>query len=59
MLSRSNPRNCNKPNEIMPELSLLTKVVPAIVVVIILVAIILPQAIRIPREYERGVIFRL
>src|SRR5213075_3570435 len=29
------------------------------VVLIILVAIILPQAIRILREYERGVIFRL
>jgi hypothetical protein len=29
------------------------------VVVIILVAVIVPQAIRILREYERGVIFRL
>src|SRR5439155_9851054 len=32
---------------------------PAVVVVIILVAIILPQAVRVLREYERGVIFRL
>ena len=43
----------------MPDLSFATKVIPAIVVVIVLVAIILPQAIRILREYERGVIFRL
>jgi hypothetical protein len=27
--------------------------------IILLAAIILPQMIRIPREYERGVIFRL
>src|SRR5690242_16936005 len=43
----------------MSDLSLATKLVPALVVVIVLVAIILPQAIRILREYERGVIFRL
>src|SRR5438045_8388189 len=43
----------------MPDLSFLTKIIPAIVVVIVLVAIILPQALRILREYERGVIFRL
>src|SRR5213083_1615683 len=43
----------------MPDLSILSKIVPAIVVVIVLVAIILPQAMRILREYERGVIFRL
>src|SRR5436190_8563766 len=43
----------------MQELTALTKILPAMVVVIILVAIILPQAIRILREYERGVIFRL
>src|SRR5208283_3525743 len=30
-----------------------------VVVVIVLVAIVLPQALRILREYERGVIFRL
>src|SRR5512140_3109151 len=43
----------------MPDLSFVTKVIPALVVVIVLVAIIVPQAIRILREYERGVIFRL
>src|SRR5512144_1142783 len=43
----------------MPDPSLVTKVFPTFVVVIILVAIIVPQAIRILREYERGVIFRL
>src|SRR5512136_438946 len=32
---------------------------PTIVVVIVLAAILLPQAMRILREYERGVIFRL
>jgi regulator of protease activity HflC (stomatin/prohibitin superfamily) len=32
---------------------------PVAVIVIVLAAIILPQAIRILREYERGVIFRL
>src|SRR5689334_8734317 len=42
----------------MQDLSALGKIIPAIVVAIILVAIILPQAIRILREYERGVIFR-
>src|SRR5512139_1510353 len=43
----------------MPDLSFVSKIVPGIVVAVILVAIILPQAIRILREYERGVIFRL
>ena len=44
----------------MPEeLSALAKIIPAIVVVLILAAIVLPQALRILREYERGVIFRL
>jgi regulator of protease activity HflC (stomatin/prohibitin superfamily) len=43
----------------MPELSALTKILPAIAVALILGAIILPQAVRILREYERGVIFRL
>ncbi len=37
----------------------IAKIVPSLIVVIVLVAIILPQAIRILREYERGVIFRL
>src|SRR5512140_1871084 len=43
----------------MPDLSALNKIVPAVVVVIVLLAVILPQALRILREYERGVIFRL
>src|SRR5512142_2499817 len=43
----------------MQDLSVLAKVITAIVVVLILAAIILPQAVRILREYERGVIFRL
>jgi len=43
----------------MPNLSVLPKVVPVIVVLLILAAIVLPQAVRILREYERGVIFRL
>jgi len=43
----------------MPDLSFVTKLVPAVAVVIVLVGIIAPQAIRIPREHERGVIFRL
>ena len=37
----------------------LVKVVPIVVIVLIAAAIILPQAVRILREYERGVIFRL
>ncbi|HTL18194.1 MAG TPA: slipin family protein [Patescibacteria group bacterium] len=37
----------------------LAKIIPAIFIILILVAIILPQALRILREYERGVIFRL
>ncbi|HZL44000.1 MAG TPA: slipin family protein [Verrucomicrobiae bacterium] len=43
----------------MPDLSALAKIVPAIVVGLILAAVIFPQAVRILREYERGVIFRL
>jgi regulator of protease activity HflC (stomatin/prohibitin superfamily) len=43
----------------MEQVNYLTKVIPALVIVLILVAIVLPQAIRILREYERGVIFRL
>jgi len=44
----------------MPEeISALAKIVPTIVVALILAAIVLPQALRILREYERGVIFRL
>jgi len=43
----------------MPDLSAFTTILPTVVVVIILAAIILPQAMRILREYERGVMFRL
>src|SRR5215472_7324605 len=43
----------------MEPISALAKVVPSLVVIIVLIAIVLPQAIRILREYERGVIFRL
>jgi regulator of protease activity HflC (stomatin/prohibitin superfamily) len=43
----------------MTDLSALTRILPAIVVLLVLVAIILPQMLRILREYERGVIFRL
>src|SRR5512142_2290967 len=43
----------------MQDLSVLAKVITAIVVVLILAAIILPQMVRILREYERGVVFRL
>ena len=32
---------------------------PVVIVIVVLAIIILPQALRILREYERGVIFRL
>src|SRR5437773_3666020 len=43
----------------MEQLSALTKIVPLLVVIVVLGSIIVPQALRILREYERGVIFRL
>jgi regulator of protease activity HflC (stomatin/prohibitin superfamily) len=44
----------------MPEqLNALAKLIPTIIVIIVLAGFILPQALRILREYERGVIFRL
>jgi regulator of protease activity HflC (stomatin/prohibitin superfamily) len=43
----------------MEQLSPLAKIIPALVIVLIVVAIALPQALRVLREYERGVIFRL
>src|SRR5262249_22462408 len=44
----------------MPEqLSVLAKIIPSVIVVLVLASIVLPQALRILREYERGVIFRL
>jgi regulator of protease activity HflC (stomatin/prohibitin superfamily) len=43
----------------MNPLSKLLNLVPWIVTIFVLASIVLPQAIRILREYERGVIFRL
>jgi regulator of protease activity HflC (stomatin/prohibitin superfamily) len=43
----------------MPDISAITKIVPTLIVLIVLASIIFPQAVRILREYERGVIFRL
>src|SRR6202166_1301766 len=43
----------------MPLLETLPKLISWAIPLIILAVIILPQAIRILREYERGVIFRL
>ena len=43
----------------MQNMAWVTGVVPWLVVIVVLAAIVLPQAIRILREYERGVIFRL
>jgi len=43
----------------MPDVSAIAKIVPTLIVVVVLASIILPQAMRILREYERGVIFRL
>jgi regulator of protease activity HflC (stomatin/prohibitin superfamily) len=41
------------------EFSAIARVLPTIVVILVVAAIVLPQALRILREYERGVIFRL
>ena len=43
----------------MEPLSNLIRIVPSLVVIVVLLSIVLPQALRILREYERGVIFRL
>jgi len=43
----------------MEQVSALATLIPTLVIILILVAIVLPQALRILREYERGVIFRL
>src|SRR5690349_15728903 len=44
----------------MPDqLSALARIIPTVIVLIIIAAIVLPQALRILREYERGVVFRL
>src|SRR5215469_17620418 len=43
----------------MEDLSALGKLIPIVVVIVVLLAFFVPQALRILREYERGVIFRL
>ena len=43
----------------MDQISPLAKIIPALVIVLIIVAIVMPQALRVLREYERGVVFRL
>jgi regulator of protease activity HflC (stomatin/prohibitin superfamily) len=43
----------------MEPVALAARIVPVIIVVFVLLAIVLPQAMRILREYERGVVFRL
>jgi regulator of protease activity HflC (stomatin/prohibitin superfamily) len=43
----------------MDQISTAAKLIPSLVVLLILISIILPQTLRILREYERGVIFRL
>jgi regulator of protease activity HflC (stomatin/prohibitin superfamily) len=43
----------------MEPINKLLTVVPSLIVIFVLAAIVLPQALRILREYERGVIFRL
>jgi regulator of protease activity HflC (stomatin/prohibitin superfamily) len=43
----------------MDPITQLVKIVPSLIIIIVLIAIVLPQAIRVLREYERGVIFRL
>ena len=40
-------------------INLAMKLGPIVVVAIVLAVVFLPQAVRILREYERGVIFRL
>jgi regulator of protease activity HflC (stomatin/prohibitin superfamily) len=43
----------------MEQFSGLAKTVPAVIIIVIVLAVIAPQALRVLREYERGVIFRL
>jgi len=43
----------------MDQISVFAKIIPAIVVIVVIAAFVLPSAIRVLREYERGVIFRL
>ena len=41
----------------LPELA--ARLAPTVVIVVVIAMFLLPQAVRILREYERGVIFRL
>ena len=43
----------------MDQISTLAKIIPVLFVLLLFVSIVLPNALRILREYERGVIFRL
>ena len=43
----------------MQDLSALTQLVPILVVVVVILSVLVPQTIRVLREYERGVVFRL
>jgi regulator of protease activity HflC (stomatin/prohibitin superfamily) len=43
----------------MEPLTNIARIIPVVIVLLVLLAIIVPQALRILREYERGVIFRL
>ncbi len=43
----------------MDQFNALARIIPALVIILVLMAIVLPQALRILREYERGVVFRL
>ena len=43
----------------MDQISTLAKIIPSLFILLILIAIVLPNTLRILREYERGVIFRL
>jgi regulator of protease activity HflC (stomatin/prohibitin superfamily) len=43
----------------MEELSALVKFVPVLVILVVAAGVVLPQCVRILREYERGVVFRL
>src|SRR5438034_9658072 len=43
----------------MPLIEALPKVISWVIILIVLAVVVLPQSIRILREYERGVIFRL
>ncbi len=43
----------------MPDVNHLARLLPTVLIAIVLIATVLPQALRVLREYERGVVFRL